>query len=425
MSLRGSRWLWILIGVGTAGRLLWAFATYGHQFDIESYLLVHDALGHDPLHLYGNVTFDLGGGVEQFRWPYPPLFLAWIQAAAGLDNLTGLPFHGLIQVPAILADAAIALLVYAFLRRRGAGERLCLLATALVALGPPFAVISGFHGQIDSVAILPALVALIVWELAPRRRALAAGLLIGIGAAIKTVPGVMVLALLPSSRDRREALTVIAAAVAVPAILLAPFLLADPDGTSAVFDYRGAPGLGGLSLVLQPDLAADWLTVDRLHLTSASEWLVDLGGLPTVLALAAAALFLLRYRPAPVDAALFVWLVVYAFSPNLFLQYAIWGLPFMLLAGYVRTALLVEILLAAPFAIVYATVWESRGIALVYSPLMILLWAMSLAGVVLLGRRIVRGRRRRPDGVQPPLVSFAGAAPDPPPAATRTAAGTT
>jgi len=61
--------------------------------------------------------------------------------------------------------------------------------------------------------------------------------------------------------------TLVVAAVAVPAILLAPFFLADPSGASAVFDYSGAPGLGGLSLVLQPDLPADWLTVDTLHLT--------------------------------------------------------------------------------------------------------------------------------------------------------------
>jgi hypothetical protein len=406
VSLRGSKWLWILVGVGTVGRLIWAFASYGHYFDMESYRIVDNALLADPLHFYSHVTFVVGDGIEQFRWPYPPLFLPWILATGGIENATGLAFSSVIQIPSILADAAITLLVYSFLRWRGAGERICLIAAALIALGPPFVVISGYHGQIDSLAILPAVAALIVWELAPDRRALLAGLLIGLGAATKTVPGLMILALIPTARDRREAVTLVVAAVAVPALLLAPFLLADPSGASGVFDYSGAPGLGGLSLVLQPDLAADWLTVDMLHLTSASQWLVDRQGLPLMLALAAAALFLLRYRPAARDAAVFVWLVVYAFSSNEFLQYSIWGIPFLLMAGYVRSVLVVEAVLLVPFVLSYAAIWESRDIALIYSPLMIGLWAAALASVVVLGRRIMAGRSNHPTGVQPPLVEL-------------------
>jgi hypothetical protein len=415
VKLPRSKWLWILIGAGTVGRLIWAFASYGHYFDIESYLIVDNAVIHDPLHFYSQVTFVVGDGIEQFRWPYPPLFVSWILAAGGLDGPTGLPFHGLIQLPSILADAAIALLVYGFLRLRGAPERSCLIGAGLVAFGPPFAVISGYHGQIDSLAILPAVAALYVWELRPSRRALTAGLLIGIGAAVKTVPLLMLLALVPAARDRREAAVLVTAALAVPALLLAPFLIADPNGASAVIDYSGAPGLGGLSLVIQPNLAADWLTVDRLHLTSASQWLVDLNGIPVMAALAATGLFLLRYRPSPIDAAVLVWLVVYAFSPNLFLQYAIWGLPFLLAAGYLRTTFVVEAWLVIPFVLTYATIWESRDIALIYSPMVIALWAASLAGAVLLARRMVAGRRSHRTGVQPPLVTLGGppAAPAP------------
>jgi uncharacterized membrane protein len=348
----------------------------------------------------------VGDGIEQFRWPYPPLFLPWILLSGGIENATGVPFSSVVQIPQILADAGITILVYSYLRWRGATERICLISAALIALGPPFVVISGYHGQIDSLAILPAVAALIVWETAPDRRALIAGLLIGVGAATKTVPGLMLLALLPTARDRREMVTLVVAAVAVPAILLAPFFLADPSGASAVFDYSGAPGLGGLSLVLQPDLPADWLTVDTLHLTSASQWLVDRQGLPLILALAAAFVFLMRYRPAARDGAVFVWLVVYAFTPNEFLQYSIWGIPFLLMAGYLRTTLAVEAVLLVPFVITYSTIWHNRDIALIYSPLMIGLWAASLAGVYILGRRIVAGRASHPTGVQPPLVQL-------------------
>jgi hypothetical protein len=247
---------------------------------------------------------------------------------------------------------------------------------------------------------------LIVWELKPSRRALLCGLLIGLGAATKTVPGLMLLALLPTAVDRREGVTLAATAVAVPALLLAPFLLADFNGATAVFDYSGAPGLGGLSLVLQPNLPADWLTVDQLHVSGASQWLVDRQGLPLMIALAAAAVFLFRYRPAARDGAVFVWLIVYAFTPNEFLQYSIWGIPFLLMAGYVRTVIVIEAVLVLPFAITYATIWESRSIAWLYSPPMIALWAAALIGVFVLGRRIVASRASHPTGVQPPLVEL-------------------
>jgi hypothetical protein len=49
-------------------------------------------------------------------------------------------------------------------------------------LGPSFIDISGYHGQIDSVAILPAVLALMVWERRPQpTRSVRAGLLIGLG----------------------------------------------------------------------------------------------------------------------------------------------------------------------------------------------------------------------------------------------------
>jgi hypothetical protein len=164
--------------------------------------------------------------------------------------------------------------------------------------------------------------------------------------------------------------------------------------------------------VLQPDLPADWLTVDKLHVSGASQWLVDRQGLPLMIALAGAAAFLFRYRPAARDGAVFIWLVVYAFTPNEFLQYSIWGIPFLLMAGYVRTVLVVEAVLIVPFAITYATIWHSRSIALLYSPPMLALWAAALVGVFILGRRIVAGRTTHPTGVQPPLVEV-GRAPAP------------
>lgn len=406
MRLPSSKILWTLVGVGTAARLIVAFATYGHGFDIDSLGLVRDQLALDPLHVYSAATLDVGGGAEQLRWPYPPAFFAWIAASGALDGPLGLPFHGLVQLPAIVADAALAVLVYAFLRHRGESERRALIAGGLVAAGPSFAVVSGYHGQIDALAILPAAGALVIWETVGPRRALAAGLLIGAGAAVKTVPLLLLLALLPAARDRREAVTVAAAAVAVPALALAPFLLVDAGGASEVLGYSGVPGVAGLSLVVQPALGADWLTGAPPLLSPASEALFDLGGPVTIVALGLVGLFALRFRPSALDGAVLVWLSVYAFSPNLFIHYAVWGLPFLLLAGYLRWAVAAQLALLVPTAIVYASPWPDDDIALLYVPLMIGIWIASLAATVTIARRIARARRSSPSGVQPPLVTL-------------------
>lgn len=389
MRLPRSRALWALIVAGTVARIAVAFATYGHDFDMGSLALVRDQLGADVLHVYSHVTFDLGGGIEQLRWPYPPGFFAWIAVAGAIDDPLGLPFHGLVQLPAILADAAIAVLVYIFLLARGRGERAAVAGAGLVALGPSFAFVSGYHGQIDSVAILPAVAAVVLWELHPAGRTVAAGLLIGIGAAVKAVPLAMVLALVPSARDRREGLVVAGAAVAVPLLLLVPFLLADYDGASNVFGYSGVPGVAGLSLIVQPDLAADWLTGAAPALSPASRWLYDLGGAPTFVALAAAGLFLLRYRPPAPESALLVWLVVYVFSPNLLLHYAVWGLPFLLLAGHLRAAAAIQAALVVPNVLLYALPWSSRETALIYAPIVTAVWLAAVVGLVVVARRII------------------------------------
>ena len=383
-----SRILWAMIGVGLVVRVVVAFSTYGVAFDINSYAIVEQQLQSDPLHLYSALVLPIGE-IEALRWPYPPGFFAWILVSAGGESSLGLPFHGLVQLPSIVADAALALLVYVYLGWRGRTEGTRLLAAGLIALGPSFMVVSGYHGQVDSIAFLPAVAALIVWE---RRssgsRAISAGLLIGIGAAIKTVPLLLLLALLPSARSLREALTLSATAVAVPLALILPFAIADFDGAREILGYSGAPGVAGVSLLVQPDLAEFWLLRAPVSLSGASQTLTDVDALISLAALGAIGLFGLRFRPRATDAAVLLWLGVYAFSPNLFLHYAVWGLPFFLLAGYVREVLALQLLLLAPTIAVYLAPWEDTAIVSIYVPIMIALWIAAVLAFFAQARRI-------------------------------------
>ena len=146
--------LWWIAGVGIGVRLALAFALYGSP-DIGIFEAVARRTIDNPLHLYA---------YGDFGWAYPPGDLPWLVGAAKLDDWTGLPFQGVVQVPSILADLGIAAAVHYYLGMRGASEGQRVAGFALVMFGPVFIAISGYHGQIDAVAILPAVLALIVWE---------------------------------------------------------------------------------------------------------------------------------------------------------------------------------------------------------------------------------------------------------------------
>jgi hypothetical protein len=403
MSVWRSKSLWIIIAAGLAIRLVLAFA--------------FDGTNHTPIEaaVAGNVrSWDWRGAYESgvFSWVYPPLFLPWLAAASWLSDVSGLTFHGLANLGPILADLGLALAVYVYLGRRGAGERGRLIGAALVMLGPSFIAVSGYQGQIDSVAILPAVLGLMVWEhRATARRGIDSGLLVGIGASVKTVPLLLVPALLGSARSWREGAKLAVAAITVPTLTLVPLWLAGVD-LHQVIEYAGVRGWGGLSLVVDPGVGWHWMSVlgtpspphgIALALKDGARWI-------TLLALTVYAGFVARYRPAAIDAAVLLWLTVYVFSPNFFLNYLVWGLPFFIMAGYLTEVAVLQLVLIAPTVAYYVRISPpsppaTTTLALGYVPFMIALWVFWVVATFTLARRIAAQRNASPTGIQAPLVN--------------------
>ncbi len=339
------------------------------------------------------------------RYPYLPGYFPALLLIKGISGLTGLAFTKLFRIPSALADLAIAWLVQDFLGARGVSRRARLAAASLVALGPSFIAISGVHGQIDAVAILPAVGALSVWERdRPGRRAWLAGLLIGLGAAIKTVPGLMLLALLPSARTKREAGTLVAATAVVPVLSAVPYLAASGTGwISTLIHYHGGLGLGGLSLVAQPDLPLNWLHVGANTLNGVSTWLLAHGELVPLAAIVLAAAFLLRFRVAAPLAAVLIWLTIYVFGVDFFMQYMVWGLPFFLMAGYIRQVLLLQLLLLGPVLVIYHGVRHAWVANVFYIAPMLIVWVLVTIGLAMLCRAVTR---RRVGSAQAPSAAY-------------------
>lgn len=335
MEGRYRRLLWSLLLVGLAVRLLMA-AVHAESFDLMNFRESVEALGDDGFDFYGSLN---AGPVAGF--PYPPGYLPWLVLA----ETAGSGFAFAVRLAPITADIALAWLVQRSLRADGAQQRTALCAAGLIVFGPQVFVTSAVEGQFDSVAILPAVVAVLLWRSDGPRRAIAAGLLIGLGAALKTVPLLLVAALLPTARSRSEGVRLIAVALAVPLTSLAPFIVADPAGVLATLRYHGYPGGGGLNIVLQPGLA-DYST-ERLGTTV--EVLQHLNA-PMVLVMTGALTWLLwRRRVEPIRAAAILWLGLFVAGVNWYPQYLNWGLPFFLMTGWVTWVALMEVALL-PFA---------------------------------------------------------------------------
>jgi hypothetical protein len=381
--------LWFILMLGTIVAGVVASATRGQSYDMESFRLVRDALNQGPLEVYRYFAHH-----DVNRWPYPPAFFPWIWASGAIAAHGGPSFAFMIRVPTILADAAIALIVQDWLGYVGRTPRERLLAAALVSLGPSFVVIAGYHGQFDAVAILPGVLAVNLWSrLESPWRALVVGLLIGLGGAMKTVPLLLVLAVLPTARSRKELVMVLVGAAVPVLVSFAPFAIAGALPSAHALSYRGLPGVGDLSLAAQPNLAELALGVANPGASGLTQLLINHGALVIAAGLLAVAAIGARTRAAPTQMATLLWLAVYAFGVNFFFQYAVWGLPFFLMAGYLWSVLAAQLLLIGPALLFYLGPWHAKTLAVAYDVVMIGLWAAALGAFLVLAWRLLQERR--------------------------------
>ncbi len=237
----------------------------------------------------------------------------------------------------------------------------------------------------DPAAILPAVVATLIWAENPQHRALKAGVLIGIGASFKSVPLFTLLALLPTATSNKERLTLIAPAIAIPAASIVPFLIADGHTVQrALTANQGVPGWGGISLFAQPRLIHYWLHGIPFTPTELTRQLTLNQNKIVLAAVLVAGAIAWRRRMAPIQAAALSWAVVYVTNPNWSFQYFIWGLPFFLLAGLTAETAALQALLALPAAELYFR-WGVHRFEWAYLPLIYgaWLWFVAVAGKLL------------------------------------------
>ena len=178
----------------------------------------------------------------------PPFMIHALRAMGWLERTTHLPFPFWLRLPSILADVGTFLIMRRLLARLWPARDLT-WPLLLVAVSPVSIMISGYHGNTDSLMIFFVLLAVCFGE--HRTRPWLAGLAFGAALCVKVVPLLFAPALILNLPDARRRAQFCLAAAGLWFIASLPYLLQGPLLVArSVFGYSSLYGHWGWTYFL-------------------------------------------------------------------------------------------------------------------------------------------------------------------------------
>lgn len=282
-------------------------------------------------------------GVSLYRldpqFNHPPSMIYLLHFLSWLAVSTGLPFSFWLRLPGILADAGNVWLVWKLLEARvlggdPSGARSIFWSLILFAGAPTLILISGFHGNTDSVVMCFVLLSIYLVE--RDASAWAAGAVFGLAHCVKVFPVIVAPVILLNLPGIGRKVKFSAAAAVVLLAGWSPFLFQDPKAViGQVFGYRSLYGHWGLTyLALQLPASAAW--ADALN-AFLERW-------GTYLALGLVWFVSWRMNRAPARPQLLsqaglVFLLFLAVSSGFGVQYLSWLAPWVVELGWAPAAI--------------------------------------------------------------------------------------
>ena len=245
----------------------------------------------------------------------------------------------------ILADVTVVLGLLRVVRN---GVQIPTWALALFAVSPVSIMVSGFHGNIDSMLVAALFFTVLALS---EKRWLLAGLALALACNLKVspllvVPGLGLWALAQSPRG-----AAVFAGSAMVATLVGwsfPLMVCPKEFLTNVLGYGGFWGIWGFTSVLRDTGLPDFSRVSFINLTAAQVLVAKvLKGIVVVSTLGLAWVRRKQDVFATVGA---VWLVFLVFAPGVAAQYLVWPAPFLLLLsarGFAFVTLGCSVFLAA------------------------------------------------------------------------------
>jgi 4-amino-4-deoxy-L-arabinose transferase-like glycosyltransferase len=289
---------------------------------------------------------ELGVGAYRVRgafnnpFNHPPPMIHLFRLWGWLTDTTALPFRFWVRLPSILADVGSFILVARLLSKLWPEKKQFSVLLAL-ALCPTAILISGYHGNTDSLMIF--FVLLSIYLIETGRWAWLAGLAFGLSVCVKVVPLVFAPAFFFYLRGWRQRIGFFGAALLTFVLCSLPYLAQDPRGiVSVVFGYASIYGNWGWSLIAAltfPEIPT-YLHKPYDVLGSHAVFAQILKFI--IIALSGAAAVWFNRRPLKPSLFLqcgFITAIVLFMTPGFGTQYLVWLLPFVAVLD-LRTALL-------------------------------------------------------------------------------------
>lgn len=276
------------------------------------------------------------GLAETYRWTalfnHPPLTAYYLELIVWLHNLAGAPsqtFRFLLRLPGIVSDFATVFVILQITKREPR-LRPPLWALLLFAASPVSIMVSGFHGNTDSVVVFLLVLATLMLL---RDNPAMCGVFLALSCQIKVVP----LLLTPVFfffwfYRQRSARFVLPFTLTWLLLCLQPLIQCPTVYITNVLSYGSYWGLWGASYLLRLTQLPQFQKISSFGLTPAQVIiaaclkLVIIGG---VLSIA------WRRRVLPAnhiwESLACAWAIFFVFSPGVGPQYMVWSAPFVLL----------------------------------------------------------------------------------------------
>jgi len=236
------RWPLILLFLGLITRLI-PSAFYAHPWDMYIWIKSGE-LGLHRINIYQfNNPVDYPWGF----YAYPPTWLYWLIISTVIgDVIVNLNFKVfLIKLPIIAADAVAAVLLYRLARKLEFDEKKALIIMGIWLFNPITYFVSAFWGMFDSIAVVFMLLAV---QYILDEKYVKAGLMIGVGTAVKILPALIILPALVYSMKQKKmsfldfSLKLAAPAAAVFLVFSTPFLATPIQYFKALLQHTKSVG---------------------------------------------------------------------------------------------------------------------------------------------------------------------------------------
>ena len=329
---------------------------------------------------------------------HPPLIGYFLGAIYVLSEQSwcrdlGAHFAFLLRLPGIIADFVVVLLLLR-MTKTDSGVRLPTWALALFAVSPVSLMVSGFHGNTDSVMVMFLVCAAFMCL---RGRPMLCALFFAMSCQVKIIALLLIPAVTFYWLARGKTLRFVVPFAAVSVVLWAePLLKCSGWLFKNVFAYGSYWGIWGVTYCLRLTGLACFARVSFFGLTPVQNAIV----LTLKLAIVLAAIVIAWRRrhlggSSFFNSLAYSWIVFFVFAPGVCAQYLVWLAPFVLICSPVfYTWLLAG---SSVFLFAFYTV-TSRGFPWMVSvsmdevreqwaPWSLLPWAVLIAGLFVLSRK--------------------------------------